>query len=257
MNRSGLRKEERMMHRTVFISNGEKAFNRQMASYLLDRGHSVSVQFELPETSDTFSAALSDDAKASFIPVVADFADRSSVADVIEHLSLQWEGIDLYIHGMLTEEEGERFEQDPYQLSECLNGAFRRLFLLANGVSAHMARKKSGQMLFPLLSDTLTFAGYPSSPIWNHGIIALVKCLAKEMSLFGVAVNCITFGYHDLDLDFKEKRNKQKQLDIYALKPPLPALDEMISALDMLIGPMAKYVSGQNLHIGYGLETIL
>ena len=76
-----------------------------------------------------------------------------------------------------------------------------------------------------------------SSPILNHGKISMMKCLSRELTVFKLSVNVMTFGYYNQNFDNQEKREMRKALEIYGLKPQLHELSQLVPALDILINP--------------------
>ena len=120
-----------------------------------------------------------------------------------------------------------------------------------------MIMKKHGLILYPMFYDALSFAGYPVSPVIDHAKLSMMKCLARELNAFKVRTNAITFGYYDDDFDKEKSKKIRKDVEIFALKPRLHKIQEYISAIDIFIGESGELISGQNIHIGAGIETYL
>ena len=82
-----------------------------------------------------------------------------------------------------------------------------------------------------------------------------MKCMARELAPFEIEVNAITFGYYDRQGDREAKKKLRKQLEIYALKPPVPKLEQLVASVESLLQRTEYMISGQNVQIGAGMDT--
>jgi 3-oxoacyl-[acyl-carrier protein] reductase len=243
------------VNQSAFITHGDQKINQFICNELLDRSYQVCLQFEHQQNADEYTDSMQERWKPQYVPVVNGIDDSQTIRVVLEQSVQKMGGLHLFVHGNEWINEEHAYEKNAEELGNYMTAQFQKLFLWNHHVGIHMAKQREGQLIFPLLNDTLYYLGYPSSPILNHGKISMMKCLARELAPFEVRVNAITFGYYDY-LDEREARKKlKKQLEIYALKPPLPKLEQMIGALHLLLQRTEFMISGQNLHIGAGTET--
>lgn len=213
------------------------------------------MQFNLQQNADEYTDSMQEHWKLQFQPVINRIDDTQAVRFIIEQSVQKMGGLHVLIHGNEWVNEEMAYENNAESLGYDTTSHFQKLFIWNHHISNYMAKQRAGQIIFPLLNDTLYYLGYPSSPILNHGKIAMMKSLARELAPFEVRANAMTFGYYDPMNEREAKRKLKKKLEIYALKPPLPKLEQMMSALQLLLQPTEHMISGQNLHIGAGMGT--
>lgn len=245
------------MNKAIFITNGEHAFNQSIAYRELANGHRVGIHFTTQEQAEAYRNSLEADAADNVHLFYGVPKDEAEAASIIEDVVAKLGGLNVLIHGNEMLDEVKLFEQTQDELGSMIPSLFQSIFLWNRSAIGYMLKQKSGKVIFPIIYDTLYYDQYPSSPILNHGKISLMKCLSRECSAFRIDVNVLTFGYHDAGFDKVEKKEKQRSLEIYGLKPVLKSLDEMLEVLEFIIGAPNSLIGGQNIEIGVGIETNL
>lgn len=246
------------MGKSIFITNGEHEFNRMIAAGMLAAGYRVALHTtdSGAATSSCFSS-LEKEAMERLHVIGDELADEARYCAVLEKAIAIHGGLDVLIHGNEMLDEHALFEERPDELGALVADAFQSIFLWNKAALSFMMKQKSGKILFPVLFDTLYYDQYPSSPMINHGKISMMKCLSRECSAFRIDVNAMTFGYHDANFEKAEKKEKQKGVELFGLKPVLKPLPEMMEMLAFLIQSPNSLIGGQNIEIGVGIETNL
>lgn len=241
----------------MLITSGDQEFNQLMATYLLEQGHQVIVCFQNKEASDSYFSSIRSDLQVTYYSIVISDSNKDWIECVQNEIENTMQGLDVLIHGNEMMDEDLLFEQNMLEFGEYMSLQFKRIYLFSKMAAQFMMRPKSGKIIFPLIYDSLYYAGYSSSPVLNQGKISMMKCLSRELAAFKINVNAMTFGYYDKDFDPSEKKETKKTVEIFSLKPMLIELKEMIPALEMLINPPVQNIGGENFHIGAGIETNL
>lgn len=244
------------MHERILVTNGDYAFNQQLSTYLLEKGFVVTLLFQDRGVAESYQSTLEEAWRARF-QWMAGVEIEQDAEKVIEQIVAGMGGLDVLINGDEGMDEMTLFERNPIELGEWIADRFRVLFRLNQAVVVQLIKSKSGRILFPMVYDALSYAGYPTSPILNQGKISLMKCLSRELSAFKITVNSVTFGYYRDGYPTNVIRNRRKMLQIYGLKVPLPSFREMFAIMEMMIRSPAGLIGGQNLHVGVGIETVL
>lgn len=243
------------MSKTAFITHGDQRFNQLISSHLMQKGYKVHLHFTNQIIADEYFHSLKDEWKRSFTSIIACLDSSQAIRTELEQSAAKMGGLELFIHGNEGMDDEKIYEFETNDFGRLMTKQFRQMFLWNQHVGTLMAKQTSGQIIFPLISDTLYYLNYPSSPILNHGKISMMKCLAKELAPFDICVNALTLGYYDQVNDKETRKKLKKSLDIYALKPDFPKLEQMIPSLDILLRHTEYMISGQNIHIGAGVET--
>ncbi|WP_341279227.1 hypothetical protein [Paenibacillus sp. FSL H8-0537] len=242
--------------KSAFLHHAESASGTAMALYLLQRGIRVMASFQLAEQAEQFRVDVPPQWQEQIQTIVAPDVQMKAVESVIAGMAEQMEGFDLYIHGHDWVDELEALQHDPGEFALRSYSLLSELFVYSRAAGSVMARKQRGQIIVPMLADSLHYDGFPSSPVYNQGALAFVKSFAKELSPFRVSVNALTFGYFRLEKKVAVGRNNRKPFDIYALKPPVPELEELAHGLGLLLD-YGHGMSGQNTTWGYGIQSVL
>jgi NAD(P)-dependent dehydrogenase (short-subunit alcohol dehydrogenase family) len=230
--------------------------NHLIGHHLLERGYRLTAQFTTSDEADQFLSGLPAEQLSLCTPVIVNPGGLADIQQMVTNAAQSMGELGVFIQGNDWLDETQLMENDPVSFAEVMEQRFRQLFLYSRAGGNVMARKKRGQLIFPLLTDTLYYENYPSSPVYNHGVLALVKSLAKEMSPFRISVNALTFGYYRNDQATPEQwQADRKKLEIYALKPSIPDVESLVKGIDMLLD-YGHGLSGQNLHWGFGVDTI-
>jgi 3-oxoacyl-[acyl-carrier protein] reductase len=245
------------MNKGVFVTNGNHPLQQLVVEYLLEKDFRVSMPFASQREADHYRASLSTHETESFYPVIGGQASVAEVQVLMDKAIEVMGGLHVLIHGIHAFDEDKEYGLDPVGCGTVVEELLRQAFLFSRIGGTYMARKMEGRILFPLLSDSLYYESYPVSPMINHGKMVMMKTLAKEMATFRVATNALTFGYYSDQESGLSGKELRKKLGIYALKPHVPQLDEMVPMLDILLGAPTNLISGQNLHIGAGLDTLM
>lgn len=244
------------MKRVAWITNADEPINQMMASHLLQKEYAVHLHFRKRGAAERFADKLSAAELAACSFQVFSELTRNQIAAELQKAT-EKSRLDCFIFGIESFDETDGYDRSPQQYTQVISDYFNELFLWSSQVSIQFAKQRGGHILFPLINDTLYYEGYPSSPALNHGKLSMMKTMAKELAPFDVSVNAMTFGYYDRGLDGAAKRKLQKQLEIYALKPRLEKLEAMIPKLDILLEQDVCLLSGQNIHIGAGMDTAM
>lgn len=237
--------------KNILITEGNEKYNAAIASYFADKGNNVFLIKEgTGENSDIQNIS-------SFIDVNRRLETEEDYVEFAQLFEKKYGKIDMLIHGFTINDELTLFCSDDNMLIQTIEDKLRKIFFLNKYFGNLMVRKKEGSILFPMFLDTLAYNGYPVTPILNQAKISMMKCLARELNAFKIKVNALTFGYYDMQFDKEVRKQKKKELEIFALKPKLYTFDELIVSFDIFLNDTCNIISGQNIHIGAGAETFL
>jgi NAD(P)-dependent dehydrogenase (short-subunit alcohol dehydrogenase family) len=246
------------MNKAVLITKSGEIFNWHILNNLLEQGYAVAMVFTALEEAAEYTERLPERNRERFFPVYGVSVNEAGIREAVDQAAQRMGGLHYLIHGVEAWDEEEAYDLNPVEYGLRTTAALRSRFLYSRVAAAHMARNKAGHILFLLISDSLYYAGYPSSPVMNYGTIAMMKTLAKELSPFRVAVNAVTYGYYAVPDDQADKKALKQQLEIHTLKPYLPQPQEIVAAsLDWLLHTTEHLVSGQNIQIGAGMDTVI
>lgn len=221
------------MNKKFLITNGDVHFNQLLSDYLLAQGHSVAMIFSNLEISEFYKKSI--EANRNFHSLFCNKFTEENVNSLFEEAKEKLGVVDILVHGNEELDESQFFAEAPILFGELISEHLRRIFLFNQCAVYYMMIKKRGQIIYPVIFDSLAYIDYPTSPILNHAKISMMKCLAKEIAAFKLRTNVLTLGYFDNEFSRLEIKEKQKNLEIFGLKPKIQHMNELLKGIDMLI----------------------
>lgn len=255
-----------MIHR-AYISDAGNETGEAIAVYLLQRGLRVAAQFPDAGRAEQFQAAIPEYWQGQLLPlfpeqpgepgsdeagVLAPELEQAQRAAAAAAEALG--GLELYIHGPSWLDEHAMLEQAPEDLAANVEQRLKSLFVHTRAAAALMGRKRAGRIVVPLLADSLYYSGYGSSPIYNQGAISYIRSLAKELSPLRVTAHTLMIGYHQGSEAARQAAGARRPYEIYALKPAVPALQQAVAGLGLLLD-YGDGLSGHSIDWGNGMEA--
>ena len=117
-------------------------------------------------------------------------------------------------------------------------------------------REKGGNVVFPLMSDALSYQGDDISSINNHAKNAFMMSYSKEMNAFNVSVNCIVLPHLAANDDHRKKVKRSLRGSVFGMKPTVYTQQEFISYIDefcqnnyMMTGQCINFRHGTGLEL--------
>ena len=230
----------------ILLSEAHQKENLDIAHYLLKEGHRLALLSKESQIVNDFIEGLDPEYKYNCFVHCLDHYTEDNIIGAVDSVTDKLKGLDILINGLPGVNEAVLLESLPETFGRDIVSDFNEVFLLNREIVRRMIREKAGNIMFLLIDDVLDFADYPVSPIHNHGRLAMMKSMAKELTPFNIRVNSLTFGIYNRDFSPSEKREMRRKLEFCALKPPIPAWEDLLPALDALIYPSFRYMTGQN-----------
>jgi 3-oxoacyl-[acyl-carrier protein] reductase len=242
--------------KSVLISNGDQIFNQKISDYLLTKNYEVLLLFQDEIKKNDYISQRDRTNNEALTAVSIHNNDREQLNCHINE-TFSNRGIDVLVHGCDYLDEAKLLNENSVDFGQYFSNVFKKLYLLNSVVTSQMIKKKKGNIIFPLIYDSLDNNYYPSSPIINQGKLSLMKSMCRELNAFKIKTNAITFGYYDNDFEPAQKRQLKKDFEIFALKPTFPQLDMMFYGLDILIESPEGVINGQTINMSPGIDFVL
>jgi len=205
---------------------------------------------------------------------VNDVTNLSSVEDMIKETINSLGKVDIIVHNAVALSEstknGKTFlEHKPEEWDIEIKSCYYGWLNLCYSVLPHMIERKSGTLL-GILSDGAR-VGEQFEGVYDGAkaaIAGLSRSLVKEVSRYGIRVNCVAPSFTHTELtnammdDFKQKMGEEKFLKFQksALKVyPLGAFrgsrgrpEDLANAVVFLCSERASWITGQSLSVNGG-----
>lgn len=186
--------------------------------------------------------------------VCADISDEKAVSDMFDIIEKEHGGVDILVNNAGVSSWGMLADTSPSEWDRVFGINMRGAYLVTRRASGWMVKNKYGRIVN--VSSMWGEVGAACEVAYSASKAALIgftKALAKELSLSGITVNCISPGLIDTDMN-KNLTNE----DIEALKGDIPLgrvgnPSEIASVAGFLCSDAAGYMTGQVISVSGGM----
>lgn len=235
---------------TILLTNGEGWANERLSNRLLGLDAGLAVTFPSAAKAKQWLSRLSESQRSTVLTLTDRQDARAGMKAAIDRFGR----LDVMVHGFGLIDEMALWDGDPADFGRATLDEMRAVQRWNRAAVGQMARQRQGRIIIPLLGDVLHYAGYPVAPVGNHSKLAVMKSLARETGPFHIAVNALTFGWYTDDLSAEEIKARREALTVVTQRPPMHPLADMLPCVDWLLAA-PLLLSGQNIHIGPGMDT--
>jgi len=237
--------------KVALVTGGSRGIGRAIAEALADGGARVAVVARNGERAEAAAAELPGEGHVGFACDVSDAETVSttvkSVGDVIGPVDILVNNAGITRDNLLLRMSSEEFDE---VIGANLKGAFNFIKAVARG----MMKRRDGAILnissVVGLTGNAGQANYAASKAGLHG---LTKSVAKELASRGVRCNAIAPGF--IKTDMTDELSDQQIEGVRGQIPlgTLGAPADVASAARFLVGPGARYITGQVLAVDGGM----
>jgi 3-oxoacyl-[acyl-carrier protein] reductase len=238
--------------RVALITGAGRNIGREMAVTLAADGCAVAVNARSNKAEADAVAAEITAAGGKALAVLGDVIDAAAVAAMVAATVKQFGRLDILINNAAIRKESP-IESMPYEqwrdvMAVILDGAFH----CTKAALPHL--KASGQGAIINIGG---LSGHTGAKHRAHvitakaGLIGLTRALAHDLSADKITVNCVVPGLINTNRDAKAALPSHHNVN-RTLVGHLGASSDIASAVRYLVGPGARYITGQTLHVNGG-----
>ena len=125
--------------------------------------------------------------------------------------------------------------------------------VLTKYVVRHMMADGGGRVVN--VSSIIGFTGYSGLSVYGAtkaSMIGFTRSLAREVGRLGVNVNAIAPGFMDTDMTQNLEGERREQVARRSALRRLPDVDDVVDAVEVLLGDQAKSITGTVLTVDAG-----
>jgi 3-oxoacyl-[acyl-carrier protein] reductase len=237
--------------KVALVTGGSRGIGRAIAEALADGGARVAVIGRDADRAAAAAAALPGEGHASFS---CDVADLEQVGATLTAVEAALGPVDILVNNAGITRDNLLLRMSAQDFDEVIGANLKGAFNFTKAVSRGMMKRRDGAILnissVVGLTGNAGQANYAASKAGLHG---MTKSVAKELASRGVRCNCIAPGF--ITTDMTSELN-EKQIEELRAQIPLGSLGEpsdVASAARFLVGPGARYITGQVLTVDGGM----
>ncbi|HFL8824405.1 MAG TPA: 3-oxoacyl-ACP reductase FabG [Candidatus Azoamicus sp. OHIO1] len=190
----------------------------------------------------------------NFIPLTLNLNNTKSISEIVSYINRNIGTPLIIINNAGITSDNLFVKMTNTEWTEVININLTGTFLLTKACLKKMILSKWGRIIN--ISSIVAFtgnAGQSNYAASKAGIIAMSKCLAKEIACTGITVNVIAPGFIDTDmtknLNLKQKENILK----YIPMKKLGTSHDIVNVVEFLISEKSSYITGETIHVNGGM----
>jgi NAD(P)-dependent dehydrogenase (short-subunit alcohol dehydrogenase family) len=244
---------------TAVVAGGASGIGRATAIRFAELGADVAVLDVQPDMAkDTIAEVEHRGRRGEFI--ATDVTDFDAVNRAIAGVLSAFGRVDALVNAVGWNEHSFFVRQDPAFWHKVMAINFWGQIHASRAVLDHMIERRRGAIV--TVASDAGRVGTNGETIYaaaKGGVIAFTKSLAREVTRFGVRVNCVCPGPTDTPLFHAATSHQpeivQTMLNLIPMKR-MAQPDEPADAIVFLASSAARYIAGQTLSVNGGLNML-
>jgi 3-oxoacyl-[acyl-carrier protein] reductase len=237
--------------KVALVTGGSRGIGRAIAQALAEGGARVAVVARNGERAEAAAQELPGEGHAGF---ACDVADAEQVSATLEAVQETIGPVDILVNNAGITRDNLLLRMTGEEFDEVIGANLKGAFNFTKGVARGMMKRRDGAILnissVVGLTGNAGQANYAASKAGLHG---MTKSVAKELASRGVRCNAIAPGFITTDMT---DELSEEQIEGLRAQIPLGALGapaDVAGAARFLVGPGARYITGQVLAVDGGM----
>jgi 3-oxoacyl-[acyl-carrier protein] reductase len=237
--------------KVAVVTGGSRGIGRAIAGALAEAGARVAVVARDAERASQAARELPGDGHAGF---ACDVADPSAVNAALTAIEAQVGPVDILVNNAGITRDNLLMRMKDEEFDEVIAANLKGAFNFTRAVSRGMMKRREGAILnITSVVGLVGNAGQANYAASKAGLVGLTKSVARELASRNVRCNAIAPGF--ITTDMTAELN-EKQIEELRGRIPLGALGDpadVAAAARFLVGPSARYITGQVLAVDGGM----
>jgi 3-oxoacyl-[acyl-carrier protein] reductase len=234
--------------KVALVTGGSRGIGKAIAESLADAGARVAVVARNGERAQAAAAELPGPGHAGF---ACDVADPAQVGATLAAVEEALGPVDILVNNAGITRDNLLLRMSAEDFDEVIGANLKGAFNFTKAVARGMLKRSILNISSVVgLTGNAGQANYAAS---KAGLIGLTKSVAKELASRGVRCNCIAPGFITTDMT---DELSEKQIEELRAQIPLGSLGtpaDVADAARFLVGPGARYITGQVLTVDGGM----
>ncbi len=239
--------------RIALVTGASRGIGASIAVALAKQGRHVVL---LARNADKLAEVQSaiEQAGGSAQTVSCDIADGTALAGAIDKIAEEHKRLDIVVNNAGITRDNLMLRMSDDEFDAVIQTNLRSVFVACRAALRPMMRGKWGRIVnISSVSGLIGNAGQGNYAAAKAGVIALTKCIAKEMAAKQITANCVCPGFIQTDMtDVLPQQVK----DLVSQHTPLKRFgqpQEIAAAVAYLTSDDAGYITGQTITVDGGM----
>ena len=243
--------ERELAGKVALVTGGSRGIGRAIAEALAEGGARVALVARDGERANAAAAELPGARHAGF---PCDVADPAAVNATLAAVEQQLGPVDILVNNAGITRDNLLLRMKDEEFDEVIAANLKGAFNFTRAVSRGMMKRRDGAILnITSVVGLIGNAGQANYAASKAGLVGLTKSVARELASRNVRCNAIAPGFITTDMT---GQLDEKQIEELRARIPLGALGnpaDVAAAVRFLVGPSARYITGQVLAVDGGM----
>jgi len=237
--------------KTALVTGGSRGIGLAIARALAEAGAKVAVVARSEEGARKAAQGLPGEGHAGY---ACDVADPAQVHATLTAAEAEVGPVDILVNNAGITRDNILLRMKDEEFDEVIATNLKGAFNFTRAVSRGMMKRRDGAILnITSVVGLMGNAGQANYAASKAGLVGLTKSVAKELASRGVRCNAIAPGFISTDMTGELT---EAQVDGLKQLIPMGALgeaDDVAGVARFLVGPAARYITGQVLAVDGGM----
>ena len=240
--------------RNIIVTGGSRGLGLEIVRKLTADGYralAVARQINDQIASTMKHAGESHPGSLHFIPF--DLANTQEIADLVKKLRKDFGPIYGLVNNAALGSNGALAIMHNSQIEQLVRVNTLSPIVLTKYVVRHMMADGGGRVVN--VASIVGFTGYSGLSVYGAtkaSMIGFTRSLAREVGRLGVNVNAIAPGFMDTELTHELEGERRQQVVRRSALRRLAGVEDVAEAVEFLLGPKAKSITGTVLTVDAG-----
>jgi 3-oxoacyl-[acyl-carrier protein] reductase len=243
--------ERELEGRVAIVTGGSRGIGRAIADALAQGGARIAVVARNEERARAAALELPGDGHAGF---ACDVADSEQVAATLAAVEESLGPVGILVNNAGITRDNILLRMKDEEFDEVIAANLKGAFNFTRAVARGMMKRRDGAILnITSVVGLIGNAGQANYAASKAGLVGLTKSVAKELAARGVRCNAIAPGFIRTDMT-----DELTETQVSGLLDRIPLGDlgdpeDVAGASRFLVGPGARYITGQVLAVDGGM----
>ena len=243
--------EQELKGKVALVTGGSRGIGRAIAEALAQGGARVAVVARDGAKASAAAAELPGSGHAGF---ACDVADPGAAQATLEAVEQHLGPVDILVNNAGITRDNLLLRMKTEEFDDVIAANLKGAFNFTRAVARGMMKRREGAILnITSVVGLIGNAGQVNYAASKAGLVGMTKSVARELASRGVRCNAIAPGFISTDMT---GALTEKQVEELQARIPLGALGtpaDVAGAARFLVGPSARYITGQVLAVDGGM----
>lgn len=237
--------------KVALVTGGSRGIGLAIGRALAEAGARVAVVARRAEGAVRAAAELPGEGHRGY---GCDVGDPSQVTATVSVVESEVGPVDILVNNAGITRDNILIRMRDEEFDEVIATNLKGAFNLTRAVSRGMMKRREGVILnITSVVGLMGNAGQANYAASKAGLVGLTKSVAKELASRGIRCNAIAPGFIRTDMTGDLSESQVEALKRHIPLGALGEADDVAEVARFLVGPAARYITGQVLSVDGGM----